>query len=115
MELSSNRFDIRLVDIGQVLHLQCETDYTKDVFAVAVITDVATAVGHVPYNLFYLVHHFLTRDVNWAVVEITGRYTNRGKGYGLKVPCFFSVFTDRKSSLQVSLMVLHSFKNKVLN
>ena len=97
--------------VGQVLHLQCETDYTKDVFAVAVITDVATAVGHVPYNLFYLVYHFLTRDVNWAVVEITGRYTNRGKGYGLKVPCFLRF---HKSSLQVSLMVLHSFKNKVL-
>ena len=96
-----------------MLHLQRETDNPKVINAVAVIKDEATVVGHIPYNLSYLVYHFLARDVNQAVVEITGRCVNRGAGYGLEVPCV-SVFTDRKSSLQDSLMVLRSSKFKVL-
>ena len=89
--------------IGQVLHLLRETDNPKDAFAVVVIDDEATVVGHVPYNLSYLVYHFIARDVNRAVLEITGKYINRGGGFGLEVPCVFRFsslkkFTERLSN-----------------
>ena len=88
--------------VGQVLHLQRETDNPKDVYAVAVIKDVATVVGHVPYNLSFLVYHFLARDVNRAVVEITGKYINRGAGYGLEVPCVFRFHGPEKFTARLS-------------
>ena len=42
-------------------------------------------MGHIPNNISATVFHFLCRDCNQAVAEVTGPRGNRGGGYGLHV------------------------------
>ena len=49
-------------------------------------------VDHVPYNIAPRMSAFLMRDMNKAFTEITGAKLSRGAGYGLEVPCVYSLY-----------------------
>jgi hypothetical protein len=84
--------DVWIPLIGETLTLQREQDNHVDEAAVAVVKDDGVVVGHVPANLASIVFHFLSRDGNTALAEITGNKVNRGAGYGLEVPCVYRFY-----------------------
>ena len=71
--------------------LRREPDNPNDKSAVAVIKD-GEVVGHIPYSISNTVSQSLRRDFNKAFAEVTGRYLNRGAGYGLEVPCLYRFY-----------------------
>ena len=77
---------------GQILTLQREPENAHDAFAVAVKNHDSLTVGHVPKKLASLFSHFLKRDCNKAVAEITGKRINRGGGLGLEAPAIYKLF-----------------------
>ena len=60
---------------GEVLRLRREPNNVVDKFAVAV-TKSGQVAGQGPYNLDPTFSHFLNRDVNKAVAEVTGDPVN---------------------------------------
>lgn len=78
--------------LSEVLRLERETDNEKDKFAVAVIKERKTVVGHIPYSIAPVVSHFLRRGTNKATVEVTGAAMNRGAGYGMEIPCKYRFY-----------------------
>ena len=79
---------------GHVLLLAREPTNATDKLAVAIIKN-GDVVGHVPYNLAPTLSHFLNRDFNNAVAEVTGDCVNRGAGYGLEVPCIYRLYGSK--------------------
>ena len=77
--------------VGDVLLLQRDPLNEKDRNAVAIVRD-GSVVGHVPFNLAPLFSHFLRRELNKGTVRITGSRVNRGGGYGLEIPCTYSLY-----------------------
>ena len=47
------------------------------------------------YRLAPTLSHFLNRDFNKAVAEVTGDCVNRGAGYGLEVPCIYRLYGSK--------------------
>ena len=68
-----------------------ESDNCIDKFAVAVCKR-GKVKGHVPRHLSRLFSTFLQRDSSKGMAEVTGERVNRGAGYGVNVPCKFSLF-----------------------
>ena len=60
----------------------------KDRNAVAVLKE-EDIVGYVPFNL---APSFLRRDTNSGFAKVTGEKINRGAGYGLEIPCVYSLY-----------------------
>ena len=51
------------------------------------VTDLMEVVGHIPKPMAVWLTKFLKRPTNSGKVVITGKWVNRGGGYGLKLPC----------------------------
>ena len=71
--------------------LETEPLNPVDGYAVTIVRS-GTVVGHVPLNLSALFFHFLTRNGNKGVTEVTGMKVNRGAGYGLEIPCVYCLY-----------------------
>ena len=100
--------DIWTPSFGDCLLLIREETNVHDKYAVAVVLPNKTVVGHVPYNLAPIFSQFLRKGFNEGTVKVTGERVNRGAGYGLEVPCVYTIYgptayTERaKSILQES-------------
>ena len=86
-----------------MLQLKRQPTNVLDSLAVAVMNG-KEVVGHVPFNLAPTISHFLQREGNSGVAEITGQRLNRGAGFGLEVPCIYRLrrpkaYTDRAKEL----------------
>lgn len=77
--------------INETLILKREPTNVADRSAVAVYRE-DQVVGHVPYNLAPYLSNFLKRDVNKAFAKVVGDKVNRGAGYGLEIPCIYSLY-----------------------
>ena len=77
--------------VGESLVLERESLNPVDSYAVTIVRS-GTVVGHVPRNLSALFFHFLTRNGNKGVTEVTGMKVNRGAGYGLEIPCVYRMY-----------------------
>ena len=84
--------DIWTPSVGDCLSLMREETNPRDKNAVAVTLPNKTVVGHVPYNLAPLLSQFLRRGFNKGMVTITGEKVNRGAGYGLEIPCIYTLY-----------------------
>ena len=78
--------------VGDCLSLVREEANPRDKNAVAVILPTKTVVGHVPYNLAPIFTQFLKRGFNKGIVKVTGELVNRGAGYGLEIPCIYTLY-----------------------
>ena len=58
---------------------------------VAVYTEILV-VGHVPFNLDSSISNFLKRDTNKAFAKVVGDKVSREAGYGLEIPCVYSLY-----------------------
>ena len=83
-----------LPHVGEVLLLEREPLNSVDNYAVAIIKS-GTIVGRVPRKYSALFFHFLTRNQNSDVAEVTGMKVNRGAGYGLEIPCIYRLYGKR--------------------
>ena len=77
--------------VGEILVLEREPLNPVDGYAVTIVRS-GTVVGYVPRNLSALFFHFLTRNGNKGVTEVTGMKVNRGAGYGLEIPCVYRLY-----------------------
>ena len=68
-----------------------EPTNTMDASAVAVCKE-NEIVGHVPFNISSLISQFLRRDCNKGFAEVTGPRVNRRAGYGLEIPCVYTLY-----------------------
>ena len=50
------------------------------------------ALIHVPFNLASSTSNFLKRDTNKAFAKVVGDKVNREAGYGLEIPCVYSLY-----------------------
>ena len=92
---------------GQTLLVRREPTNSEDNNAVGVFLE-DVIVGYVPRNLAPRFSQFLRRDVNKAFAEVTGEKVNRGRGYGLEVPCVYrlhgpKVYLEKMKQLVNSL------------
>ena len=79
------------------LNYECtkrEPTNDKDRNAVAVLKE-EDIVGHVPFNLAPYVSAFLRRDTNSGFAKVNGEKINRGAGYGLEIPCVYSLYGSK--------------------
>ena len=83
--------DIWKPSVGDCLFLMPEPDNIKDENAVAIILHDKTVVGHVPFHLAPLFSQFLKRNFYKGMVKVTGDRVNRGDGYGLDIPCIYTL------------------------
>ena len=49
-------------------------------------------VGHVPFNLAPFISAFLRHDRNSGFAKVVGNKVNRGAGYGVEIPCEYSLY-----------------------
>ena len=80
--------------INDMLILKREPTNVTDKSAVAVYRE-DVVVGHVPFNLASSISHFLKRDTNKAFAKVIGERVNRGAGYGLEIPCIYSLYGSK--------------------
>ena len=52
-------------------------------------------LGHVPFNLASSISKFLKRDINKAFAKVVGQGINRRAGYGLEIPCVYSLYEPK--------------------
>ena len=95
--------DIWTPSEGEVLQLQRDSSNPKDRFAVAVCR-IGEVVGRVPFNLAPTFSRLLQRECNTGSATITGPRVNRGGGFGLEVPCVYTlhgpkVYLDRAKDI----------------
>ena len=76
--------------LNEELILKREPTNDRDSNAVAVKKEVI--VGHVPFNLAPFLSAFLRRDTNSGFAKVVGDKVNRGAGYGLEIPCEYSLY-----------------------
>lgn len=79
----------------------------KDRNAVAVMKE-DVLVGHIPFNLAPFISAFLRRDTNSGFAKVVGEKVNRGAGYGLEIPCVYTLYgpkpyIDKMKALIASL------------
>ena len=77
--------------LNEELILKREPTNKRDCNAVAVEKE-GVIVGHVPFNLAPFMSVFLRRDVNSGFAKVVGNRVNRGAGYGLEIPCEYSLY-----------------------
>ena len=65
--------------------LKSENENQHDKFAVAVVLE-EQIVRHAPKNLSKIFHQFMKIPYCTMGCKVTGKYVNRGAGYGLKIP-----------------------------
>ena len=82
--------DIWTPVLNEELILKREPSSERDRNAVAVLKEEAL-VGHVPFNLAPLISAFLRRDTNSGFAKVVGEKVNRGAGYGLEIPCVYTL------------------------
>ena len=68
---------------------------------VAVIND-DEVVGHIPLRLSKIMIMFLKLKGSYIEAEVTGKYVNRGAGYGLELPCIYHITGQEKAVLCLS-------------
>ena len=73
-----------------MLILRREPTNTVDKKAVAVYKE-DVVVGHVPYISAPEISNFVLRDNNKAFAKVVDKEVNRGVGYGLEIPCIYSL------------------------
>jgi len=83
--------DIWTPVLNEELILKREPTNERDRNAVAVLKEEAL-VGHVPFNLAPFISAFLRRDTNSGFAKVVGEKVNRGAGYGLEIPCVYSLY-----------------------
>ena len=76
--------------LNEELILKREPSNERDRKAVAVLK-IEALVGHVPFNLAPLISAFLRRDTNSGFAKVVGEKVNRGAGYGLEIPCVYTL------------------------
>ena len=79
--------------LDEMLILKREPTNVADKSAVAVYKE-DVVVGHVPFNLASSISKFLKRDINKAFAKVVGQRINRRAGYGLEIPCVYSLRTQ---------------------
>ena len=99
--------------LGQVLQCRMEPDNAVDKYAVAV-TKKDRVVGHLMKRksgkFAKTVFFFLrTDEINSAIVKITGKAVNKGKGMGMEVPCSI-LFTGNKPKLDKLKEILYQLQ-----
>ena len=62
-------------------------------------------VGHIPLCLSNIMSVFLKLTGSHIEVDVTGKYVNRGAGYGLEIPCIYHVSGQDKAVAWVSKKV----------
>ena len=77
--------------LNEELILQREPTNVVDINAVAVKKE-GVIVGHVPFNLAPCFSAFLRRETNSGFAKVVGDRVNRGAGYGLEIPCEYSLY-----------------------
>ena len=77
--------------LNEELILKREPTNDRDSNAVAVKKE-EVIVGHVPFNLAPSISAFLRRDTNSGFAKVVGDKVNRGAGYGLEIPCEYSLY-----------------------
>ena len=77
--------------LDEMLIVKREPTNVADRSAVAVYKE-DLVVGHVPFNLASSISNVLKRDTNKAFAKVTGDKVNRGAGYGLEIPCVYSLY-----------------------
>ena len=101
--------DIWTPVMNEELILKREPTNERDRNAVAVLKE-ETLVGHVPFNLAPFISAFLRRDTNSGFAKVVGEKVNRGAGYGLEIPCVYTLYgpkpyVDKLKELVASLKV----------
>ena len=77
--------------LNEMLILKREPTNVADRSAVAVYKE-GLVVGHVPSNLASIISNFLKRDTNKGFAKVVGDKVKRGAGYGLEIPCVYSLY-----------------------
>ena len=77
--------------LDEMLILKREPTNVADKSALAVYKE-DVVVGHVPINLASSISKFLKRDINKAFAKVVGQRINRRAGYGLEIPCVYSLY-----------------------
>ena len=101
--------DIWTPVMNEELILKREPTNERDRNAVVVLKE-ETLVGHVPFNLAPFISAFLRRDTNSGFAKVVGEKVNRGAGYGLEIPCVYTLYgpkpyVDKLKELVASLKV----------
>ena len=99
--------DVWMPVLNEELVLKREPANIVDINAVAVKKE-DDIVGHVPFNLAPFVSAFLWHGTNSGFAKVTGDKVNRGAGYGLEIPCVYSLYgpkpyIDKLKTLVASL------------
>ena len=84
--------DVWVPTIDECNRLERDVTNSHDPDAVAIKLETGTVVGHVPFNLAPILSQFLRRSCNHGTAKVTGTRINRGAGYGLEIPCVYSLF-----------------------
>ena len=71
-------------------------------------------MGHVPANVSSIFYHFLSREGNYGTVKVTGSRVNRGAGYGLEIPCLYTLFGSTKYLQRLATLVDELKSKKLL-
>lgn len=77
---------------GEILELQQEPSNYHDAYAVALVKNHSTIVGHVPKENSRTFWYFINRSGR-IYCEVTGK---RMYGKGLEVPCVYNFFAKEK-------------------
>ena len=104
--------DIWTPVLNEELILKREPSNERDRNAVAVRKEEAL-VRHVPFNLARLISSFLRRDINSVFAKVVGEKVNRGPGFGLEIPCVFTLHGPKPHIEKLKELVA-SLKAKVL-
>ena len=86
--------------VGRRYQCVVEEKNEHDEYAVAVIDD--GVVGHIPLRLSKIMTMFLKLTGSYIEAEVTGKYVNRGAGYGLELPCIYHITGQEKAVLWLS-------------
>ena len=87
--------------VGRRYPCVVEEKNEHDEYAVAVIND-DEVVGHIPLRLSKIMTMFLKLTGSYIEAEVTGKYVNRGAGYGLELPCIYHITGQEKAVLRLS-------------
>ena len=93
--------------LNEELILKREPNNDKDRDAVAVMKEEAM-VGYVPFNLSHLISAFLRRNTNIGFAKVVGGKVNRGAGYGLEIPCVYSLYGPQPYIEKLKELVQHT-------
>ena len=94
--------------LGRRYSFTTEEKNEHDEYAVAVVND-DDVVGYIPLHLPKIMSIYLKLTSLHIDVEVTGKYVNRGGGYGLEIPCKYHDSGQEKAlpwvSKEVNLII----------